>query len=339
MSGANSSPDALSRRGRRQAEAAAWQGPLRHYDIIKEATIAVAVVAALTVVLALVFSSPDVPAVTLQAWATAQPVGFTEIAASELEATSVSATYGPPYNHAHGSVQYLGPVSIQELLGVRDPVDPARSFVLDPLKSLPPTPALSAALADYQAASTASRHVWASNYAAALGHASFTGGHLVVAATAAGPVPEMLSSLLGMARSGALDAALVAHAGFYATNYTKPLLFLGDSWKAQRAKSYWGEIVTAEHMKSHQWGVMNETGSWPGQPWLWLYTMWYQVPPMSTSGNGDVEVIAIMTILSLALVAVPFIPVVRDIPRKIPLHRLIWRQYYRDDPAGRRTGS
>ena len=21
--------------------------------------------------------------------------------------------------------------------------------------------------------------------------------------------------------------------------------------------------------------VMNETGSYPGQPWLWLYQMWY----------------------------------------------------------------
>jgi hypothetical protein len=24
--------------------------------------------------------------------------------------------------------------------------------------------------------------------------------------------------------------------------------------------------------------MMNETGSYPGQVWLWLYTFWYQIP-------------------------------------------------------------
>jgi hypothetical protein len=35
-------------------------------------------------------------------------------------------------------------------------------------------------------------------------------------------------------------------------------------------------------------------------------------------------------LLSLGLVLVPFIPGVRSIPRLIPIHRLIWRDYYRD---------
>jgi hypothetical protein len=82
-------------------------------------------------------------------------------------------------------------------------------------------------------------------------------------------------------------------------------------------------------MQGSQWGVMNETGSWPGQPWLWLYTMWYQIPPMNASSNGDVEVIAIMAGLSLVLLFVPFIPGVRDLPRWIPIHRLVWKDYYR----------
>jgi len=37
-----------------------------------------------------------------------------------------------------------------------------------------------------------------------------------------------------------------------------------------------------------------------------------------------------MTILSLGLLLVPFIPGVRDIPRWIPVHKLIWRQHYRN---------
>ena len=46
--------------------------------------------------------------------------------------------------------------------------------------------------------------------------------------------------------------------------------------------------------------MMNETGNFPGQAWLWLYTLWYQVPPMNTSSNGDVEVWAIMMVLTRA---------------------------------------
>jgi hypothetical protein len=141
----------------------------------------------------------------------------------------------------------------------------------------------------------------------------------------------MLGSLLGMARSGALDAALVTHGSFYSSDYTNAIMFLGDSATSQD-NSYWNKIVTAEHLQGSQWGVMNETGSWPGQPWLWLYSMWYQVPPMSTSGNADVLVVGIMTVLSLALLLLPFIPGLRDIPRWVPLHRVIWRQYYRRKP-------
>ena len=43
-----------------------------------------------------------------------------------------------------------------------------------------------------------------------------------------------------------------------------------------------------------------------------------------------------MAVLSLGLICVPFIPGVRSIPRWIPIHRLIWRSYYRDTAAVRR---
>jgi hypothetical protein len=32
---------------------------------------------------------------------------------------------------------------------------------------------------------------------------------------------------------------------------------------------------------------MNETGSYPGQPWLWLYQLWYHVPGWRNSVNVD----------------------------------------------------
>ena len=315
-------------RSRRLADAGAWRGPVRRYDILKEATIALVVVLVLTVVLAFLFSSPDVPPVTLQAWSSAQPKGFTKTALSELDGTSATATYGPPYNHADGSVQDLFGISIQKAFGVTDPIDPADAFVLDPLRTMSDRPRLTAALHRYDHASHAQQMAWLAAYGKALDRATVLGSHLVVPAGPYGPVAEMLSAFLAMARSGGLDAALVEHASFFTTNYTNPILFLGDSAVAQ-PNGYWNKIVTAQHMQGDQWGVMNETGSWPGQPWLWLYTMWYQVGPMKTSDNADVEVVAIITVCSLALLLVPFIPGVRDIPRKIPVHRLVWKEYYR----------
>ena len=35
-----------------------------------------------------------------------------------------------------------------------------------------------------------------------------------------------------------------------------------------------------------------------------------------------------MTALTVALALVPLIPVLRDIPRWVPIHRLIWKEYY-----------
>jgi hypothetical protein len=81
-------------------------------------------------------------------------------------------------------------------------------------------------------------------------------------------------------------------------------------------------------LSGDQWGMMNETGNFPGQAWLWLYTFWYQVSPFNSSANADAQVWGIMALLSLVLVFVPFIPGLRSIPRLVPIYRLIWRQHY-----------
>ena len=100
----------------------------------------------------------------------------------------------------------------------------------------------------------------------------FVYGAPAVPAATDGPVPIILMSAeLGMARSGGLDADLLAQHAFYGTDFTKPLLFLEDG-------AYFANQAHGQHLSGTQWGVMNETGSYPGQPWLWLYTLWYQVP-------------------------------------------------------------
>ncbi len=125
-----------------------------------------------------------------------------------------------------------------------------------------------------------------------------------------------------MARTGSLDADLLSSPQFYGTDYTKPLLFMADG-------SYMANLAQAQHLSGSQWGMMNETGNYPGQAWLWLYTMWYQVSPFTTSSNADALIWGIMMILTLGLLLVPFIPGLRSIPRVVPVHRLIWRDHYR----------
>jgi hypothetical protein len=51
---------------------------------------------------------------------------------------------------------------------------------------------------------------------------------------------------------------------------------------------------------------------------------------MNSSSNADLQVWVIMMVLSLVLVLLPFIPILRSIPRWTRVYRLIWRQYYRE---------
>jgi len=51
--------------------------------------------------------------------------------------------------------------------------------------------------------------------------------------------------------------------------------------------------------------------------------------PDRRSPNADLIVVLLLVVLTTLLALVPFIPGLRDIPRWIPIHRLIWRRYYR----------
>ena len=314
------------------ADRADWRGPTRRYDIVKEASVASLVAVILVVALAGLLSSPDVPPVTVATWAKVAPADFVATAASELAGTSETATYGPPYNHENGSLQSLlfSPATIA---GARQPIDPAQTFVLAPLeKDAPASPALAQALARYGSASSATQLSWASAYAKVVTKVRFDGGIVVVPPAADGPVPVLVATELSLARSGALDSDLISGQGFYGTNFTKPLLFLEDG-------QYFSNVATADHLTGTQWGVMNETGSYPGQPWLWLYTLWYQVPGFDNSANVDLIAIYLTGVATILLLAIPFIPGLRDVPRLVPVHRLIWRNWYRKNSPDSGTAS
>jgi hypothetical protein len=316
----------MSRESRRRENEAAreWKGAKRPYDLVKEATVALGVVLALTVVLTLLFSSPDLPPSTIKSWSRADPVDFVTTATTELDGSSGTGGYGPPYNHAADG-QHIGFIHLAKWLGVSHPIDTAQDFVLAPLRSLTAQTALQTALSTYQTAPAKTQAGWTTAYETALGKATTSSnGSVSVKAGSYGPLPSMMGSLLTFAQSGGLDGALLTSKQFYQTDYTKALLFMADGGVlANRAQ--------AQHLLGTQWGMMNETGSYPGQTWLWLYTFWYQIKPFSTSANADVLVMAVMGVLSLAFILVPFLPGIRDLPRRIPIYKLIWREHYASD--------
>ena len=322
MSATTSPAPRAKRRFKPDRDVAEWTGPYRRYDLLKEVFVCFCVVLLLTLACAWLFSSSDELPVTLRSWSNAAPTDFVQTAITELDGTSATATYGPPYNSTAGASQKLGPISLQQAPGVTIPIDTAQDFVLGPLESLPNRPTLTRALAIYQGAPAAQQAKWDAAYESVAAKAVFRHGRVVVPKARFGPVAFLMTSLTSMARTGALDGALIASPQLYGTDYTKPLLFIADG-------TYMSTLADARHMSGEQWGMMNETGNYPGQAWLWLYTMWYQIPPYSTSDNADVLVWATMMVLTILLALLPFIPGLRSIPRWVPIYRIIWRDHYK----------
>jgi len=320
-----------------EEETKPWKGAYQPYDLIKEACIAVGVITLLAVLLTILLSSPDDKPSTIGQWSHELPVNFMTAAAMQLDGTSGTATYGPPYNH-NGEGQHAAFLYPQKWLGVSHPINAAEDFVIKPLETVPNDPALQAAVAEYKAAPEKQKQAWAEAYAKPLEEyataeeekkappstvsVDSSTGTVTVNASGTGPVPTMMNSLLSLAKSGGLEGGLVTSSQFFQTDYTKPLLFMADGGLLE-------ERAQAQHLLGEQWGMMNETGSYPGQPWLWLYALWYQIEPFKASENADILVMLVMGVLSLAFVCIPFIPIINRIPRWIPIYKLIWREHYR----------
>jgi hypothetical protein len=301
--------------------------PFVAYDLIKEAVIATILVGIVALGLAFVFSSPDDPSVNIKSWSTSDPVDFVTTAAAELGGTSDSAAYGPPYTDGPAA-QAIGPIAPAGITGNAFHLDTAQEFVLGPLGTISNgDKTVADAISTWKAAGSDQQTTWLANYTDALATATVGGdGTVTVSSGDYGPVADLMAAELKLAQSGSLDGILLTSPGaFYQTNYSAPLLFMGDG-------GYLPGLAEQQHLLGDQWGMMNETGQYPGQTWLWLYTLWYQVPPFNTADNADLLVVVLMGFLTAVLALVPFIPILRDIPRWVPLHRLIWRRAARTEP-------
>ena len=310
------------RRGRR--EITKWAGPTRPFDLVKEFVYCLVAVTLLTVVCAAVFSSPDERPVSLAQWAQADPHDFVLTAVAELGGTSGTAGYGPPYNSASDG-QKIGPLSLPKIAGVHIPINTARDLVITPLGLISASsPDLQQSIITWDSSSPAQQATWTDAYATAADAATFDANGLPTGISGdVGPVSTMMNALVTMARNGGLDGALSTEKGFYNNDYTKPMLFLGDG-------GFMEGKATAQHLGGDQWGMMNEVGNYPGQAWLWLYTVWYQVPPFKTSGNADALIWGLMMVFTALFVLLPFIPGLRAVPKRLRVYRIIWRDHYHD---------
>ena len=305
-------------------DAAPWKGKTKRYDIVKEGSIALVFVFVLTIILSLFMGSPDDTPLTFKGWAVSNPDNLYATTVQELAGTSGTATYGGPYDKASQGLN-LGPLYLQKWAGVSHPINTANDFVIAPLSTQITSVEIANALATWKAAADTQKQAWAVAYDDAITKAE--GKISAVAPGAYGPVPMLAQSLTDMAKTGALDAALLSQGGFFQTDNTKQILFFGDG-------SYLDDAGTTANLQGGTWGMMNETGRYPGQAWLWLYSFWYQIPPFNNEeskpigANADAYIMGIMGVLSLGLILIPIIPVIKTLPMRIPIHRGIWRQYY-----------
>jgi hypothetical protein len=307
----------------RRSEAYLRGIPTKPYDLLREGLILLLFWAVVIVVLAALLGAPDYPAVRGEDVAQRQPLAFLKTSATILAGNSSLQGYGPPYSPDTGNAQRFLGVAPANWAGVTNPIDPPRDFILQPLGRVAIlNPAVGDALRTYEAATTAQQQLWLKAYLAALDKATVAGGQVQLPAGAYGPVPALMTGMLNLGRAGLLEGALADAARLpFALDFTRALLFFQDDVDHSVASSL--------DMLGGLWGISHETGPYPGPWWLWPYTFAYQIPPMSASPNGDLQVGVIITVLFLVTVFAPFVPVVNRLPRWLGVYRLIWRDWYR----------
>ena len=303
--------------------------PMNPYDLIREGMIVFGILAALIFVLAIVLGSPDYPTVRAEDIANRQPIAYLKTSANILAGNSEIQNYGPPYTRDNANAQEVLGVAPATWFGVTIPVNPIQDFILKPLKEMAVFDTnVAKALQTYQAASPDQQQSWLKAYLAGLDKATLKNGEVQIPNGDYGPVPAMMNGMLDLGRAGLLEGALESNELLpYNLNFTRSLLYFQDD--------VYHNVAASLNMLGETWGISHETGSYPGAWWLWPYTFLYQVPPMSDSPNGDLQVVLIVLVaLVLVPIFLPFIPILNRIPRWLGIYKLIWRDWYRDHPQG-----
>lgn len=304
--------------------------PQKNFDMVKEGVISLVISGVLIIGVAAIWGAPYRAPITNEEVAVSQPLLIEQTALGDLDGSGSIASYGPPYNNGfHGqaqSIQSLDGFSPQTWWGTPYKVNTATDDVLKPLQMLSTASgnqALQSALKEYSAASYQQQQTWDQNYAKALKSAKTENNQVIVPSGNYGPVQTMMTDELSLAKSGLLSGALNRETsnGVYRWNVQNNLLFLQGDTLHQAAKKI--------DMLGEQWGISHDEQAYPGPWWLTPYTFLYQVPPGSTLASGDEFVAYAIGILFMLLVFIPWLPGLNKLPRLIPVHRLIWRDWYK----------
>ena len=298
--------------------------PMKGYDMIREGLIVLSVVTAVVVLLAVFFGTPDYPTVTGKEVATKQPLLFLDRSLSYFSGQSGLQSYGPPYTKDDQNAQQVfGFISPARWTGVVNPVNARHDLVMGPLERIAVLdPAVATALAIYTHAPPDQQQSWIRSYSGALRNATDDNGKVMLPQGDYGPVATLMNGMLNLARAGLLEAALDSSSLLpYDLNNTRSLLFLEGPIENKVAR-HLNELGT-------QWGMTNEMGPYPGAWWLWSYAFLYQIPGIANSPSADLIAGLIMATAFLMLIFLPVIPGLNRIPYRIPVYRLIWRDWYR----------
>lgn len=338
----------------------AWSGKRRPYDLLKEITVSGVIVAVLVVGLSVLFASPDPPSVTFKEWSTQGTKDFVATTLAEIDESSLSATYGPPYQTTaqDGSLQGFGPLSPETWFGQRIPVNTWQNFVAFPLGTLG-DPDVNEAITQWSAADSTRQDAWVKAFQAGLDRATGADGNLTITPDGdAGPLPTLIDAQLQMATSGALDAALLYNqdnnrAGmpvWFSNDQTFALLYFGDSGQGGAGPDCIsaGETLPADggcwyynqsvanvaprfggYLDGGTWGVINEVGQWPGAWWLFIYSFWYQWGPGATSQSADLYAMLCTAAVALIFLFTPYIPGLRSLPKATRVYKVMWSDYYK----------
>ena len=344
-----------------------WTGSERKYDLLFEGTVGIVIVSVLVVAASVVFGSADGglaypggppshagEAFTAKYWATSpttdddgrtDPNGgatdFVTTVVAELDGSSDTAGYGPPYNETLDAAQTIGHVSparaAHVVVGLTQPINTANDFVLAPLQQIvaPYDPTVAAAVQQYTAAGgnltegvaadqldSTQQTAWLNAYSDALAKGAVENGKITVAPGDYGPVPVLVQAELTIALNGSLDGYLHGGAAQISTNPYKATMFYSDG-------TLWKTVAAGQGLTGEQWGITNELWNFPGQFWLFFYAIPYHIPAIANSKSADLWAGTLVVILGMLLpLLLPWIPGLRDIPRLIPFYKIIYRKYY-----------
>jgi hypothetical protein len=142
-----------------------------------------------------------------------------------------------------------------------------------------------------------------------------------------GPLPSLLNATLALGKSGLMSGALTRN-GAVTTRFDNQnyLLFLQGA-PLQNAPQ-------TQNLQGPNWGIIHPAiNGYPAAWWMTVPTWIYQWPFVANSAAPDAMALAIGFLFWLTLALTPWIPGLNRLPRYLGIHRLIWKNFYKNQPV------